>query len=130
MPYRLPALLLILTLGFTGFVPVAARPTSGVPDHACCRSMQAPTTPHDGCGRDAPALRCCGPASDRSSTPQVPPAGGSTSHQPELTLLKGHAGHAPATPVLVARSVAHAFEAARLKLPRDPLYLRHLVLLV
>jgi hypothetical protein len=45
-------------------------------------------------------------------------------------LLKGHIGDAPSTPVLVARSVASAFEAARLKLPRDPLYLRHLVLLV
>jgi hypothetical protein len=60
----------------------------------------------------------------------VPPVNASTSHGPELTLLKGHTGHVPATPVLVARAVACAFEAARLKLPSDPLYLRHLVLLV
>ena len=129
MPHRLPALLLILTFGYTGVVPVGEQ-IAGPPDHACCLSMQAPATPHDGCGTNVPVMECCGPASDRSSTPQVPPVSASTSHGPELTLLKGHAGHAPATPVLVARSVASAFEAARLKLPRDPLYLRHLVLLV
>jgi hypothetical protein len=129
MPHRLPALLLILTFGYTGGVAVGG-PTSGLPDHACCRSMQAPATPHDDCGTNVPVMKCCLPASDPSSTPQVPPASASTSHGPELTLLKGHIGHAPATPVVVARSVAFAFEAARLKLPRDPLYLRHLVLLV
>lgn len=129
MTHRLPALLLILTFGCTGLVPVGGQ-TAGLPDHACCRSMHAPATPHDECGTKVPVMECCGPASDRSSTPQVPPASASTSHGSELMLLKGHIGDAPSTPVLVARSVASAFEAARLKLPRDPLYLRHLVLLV
>ena len=129
MPHRLPALLVILTLGSTGAVPVAGV-SAGAPGHACCRSIQAQTTSHDGCGATAPAMRCCGPAQDRGSTPQVPPAAGSTSHHSELTPLKGLAGHAPAAPVLVARTVADAFESARLKLPHDPLYLRHLVLLV
>jgi hypothetical protein len=130
MPHRLPALLLILTFWSTGFAPAVAGQTSGTRDHACCRAMQAAAMSHDGCGTKAPAMKCCGPASDRGSSPQGPPVSASTSHQPELTPLKGHAGDAPATPVLVARSVAHAFEAARLKLPPDPLYLRHLVLLV
>ena len=129
MPHRLPALLLILTFGYTGLVPFGGE-TSRLPDHACCLSMHAAATPHDGCRTNVPTMKCCGPPSDRSSTPQVPPASASTSHGPELTLLKGHIGHAPATAVLVTRSVASAFEAARLKLPRDPLYLRHLVLLV
>jgi len=129
MFYRLPALLLILTCGLTGVVPLGEQ-IAALPDHACCHTMQAAATPHDGCGANVPVMTCCGPASDRSSTPQAPPASASTSHGPELTLLKGHTGDAPATPVLVARSVACAFEAAQLKLPHDPLYLRHLVLLV
>jgi hypothetical protein len=129
MSHPLPALLLILTCGFTGVVPVGEQIAS-VPDHACCESMKAPAAPHDGCGTRVPAMTCCGPASDRGSTPLVPPVNASTSHGPELTLLKGHTGRVPATPVLVARAVACAFEAARLKLPSDPLYLRHLVLLV
>jgi hypothetical protein len=47
-----------------------------------------------------------------------------------LTPLKSNATLALPAPGPVDSSVAHAFEAARLKLPRDPLYLRHLVLLV
>ena len=129
MPHRLSALLLTVTFGCAGVVPVGEQ-IAGVPDHACCVSMQAPATLHDGCGPNVAVMTCCGPASDHNSNPQVPPVSASTSHGPELTLLKGHIGHAPATAVLVTRSVASAFEAARLKLPRDPLYLRHLVLLV
>jgi hypothetical protein len=75
-------------------------------------------------------MRCCAVPADHGSVSQAPPASGATSHHPDLTLLRGHGAYVPGLPDLAGASVAHAFEWARLKLPHERLYLRHLVLLV
>ena len=123
------ASLLTMSLLLAGMAPAADVSDSGGA-HACCRTVDA-SAPHEGCPRPAaPKMRCCAPPEDRGSESQAPPARGTTSHQPDFIVLKGHAAHVPGLPDLAGASVAHAFESARLKLPHDRLYLRHLVLLV
>src|SRR5262245_32371930 len=117
MPYRLAALLLILTCGFAGVVPMGEQ-IAALPGHACCHTMQAASTPHEGCSQPA-RMSCCAPASERNGGSQAPPAQGPSSHQPDFTFLKGHAAHVPGLPALVAATVAAAFESARLRLPHD-----------
>ena len=129
MHRRLLSSLLMIVVLFAGTAPVGAELLSPRQAHACCRTMQA--AGHEGCPQPAAAtMRCCAAAPDRGSETQAPPAGATTSHQPDLTLLRGHTAYVPGLPGLVNASVAHAFESARLKLPHDPLYLRNLVLLV
>ena len=131
MQRRLLSLPLTIVVLLAGIAPVGAELSSARQAHACCRTVQAPPAGHEGCSQTAAArMRCCAPAPDRSSETQAQPAGATTSHQPDFTLLRGHTAHVPGLPGLVNASVAHAFESARLKLPHDPLYLRNLVLLV
>jgi hypothetical protein len=91
--------------------------------------MKAADASHDGCPQPA-RMSCCAPAPERNSGTQAPPLQAAASSHPDFTLLKGHSAHVPGLPALVATAVTHAFEGARLKLPRDPLYLRNVVLLV
>jgi hypothetical protein len=127
---RLFSSLLIVVVMFAGIVPAGAEVSSGARGHACCGTVEK-TESHHGCPRPAPPkMSCCAPAPDRSSETKAPPAGTTTSLRPGFTLLTGHAAYVPALPGLACESIAQAFESACLKLPRDPLYLRHLVLLV
>ena len=124
------SLLLMLVVLVPGIAPAGVVVSTGHGAHACCRTMHAAPS-HDGCPQPAAStMSCCAPAPDRGSDTQGPPAGTTAAHQPHFTLLKGHAAHVPGAPALAGASVAHAFESARLKLPRDPLYLRHTVLIV
>jgi hypothetical protein len=75
-------------------------------------------------------MQCCAPSPDRKSEAQVPPASTAGSPRPDSTLLAGHGAFVPGLPALVGAAIAHAFESARLRLSRDPIYLRNLVLLV
>jgi hypothetical protein len=127
---RLFSSLLIVVVMFAGIVPAGAEVSSGARGHACCGTVEK-TESHHGCpGPAPPKMSCCAPAPDRSSETKAPPAGTTTSLRPGFTLLTGHAAYVPALPGLACESIAQAFESACLKLPRDPLYLRHLVLLV
>lgn len=130
MPRRPLASLLTVLLLLGGMIPAPGEMSASGGAHACCRTMEA-AAPRDGCPQAAaPKMRCCAPLEDRGSENPAPPAPGTTSHQPDFTVLKGHAAHVPGLPALAGASVAHAFESARLKLPHARLYLRHLVLLV
>src|SRR5215217_4190690 len=130
MSRRLFSSVLIVVAVFAGMAPAGADVSSPTSAHACCGTMEK-TEGHEGCPLPAAAkMSCCAPAPDRSSETKAPPAGTTTSLHPSFTLLTGHAAYVPGLPGLACASIAQAFESARLKLPRDPLYLRHLVLLV
>ena len=130
MSRRPLACVLTILLLLAGIAPAAGELLGNGGAHACCRTIDA-GAPHEGCAQAAaPKMRCCGPPADPGPDSQAPPAPGTASHQPDFTLLRGHAAHVPELPDVAGASVAHAFEWARLKLPHDPLYLRHLVLLV
>lgn len=130
MPRRPLASLLTVLLLLAGMTPVAGEMSASGGARTCCRTIEA-TAPHERCPQaTAPRMRCCAAPEERGAENQAPPVPGTTSHQPDFMVLKGHAAHVPGLPDLAAASVAHAFESARLKLPHDPLYLRHLVLLV
>jgi hypothetical protein len=130
MPRRPLALLLTILLLPAGLAPAAGDVSDGGGAHACCRTMDR-GAPHEGCPQaGAPKMRCCAAPADRGAESQAPPASGATSHQPDFAPLRAHAAHVPELPDLARASVAHAFERARLRLPHDRLYLRHLVLLV
>jgi hypothetical protein len=129
MHRRVLQLVLVLAVALAGLAPVSAEVSAGMSGHACCRTMTAAGAPHGGCSQPA-KMSCCAPAPDRQTGTQAPPAQVSGSHQPDFTVLKGHAAHVPGLPARVATAVTHAFESSRLKLPHDPLYLRNLVLLV
>jgi hypothetical protein len=130
MRRRLLSSLLMLVVLLAGIGPIDAElSAAGASPHACCQTIQ-PGTPHDGCPKPSAArMQCCAPSPDRKSETQAP-AGTMNAPRPDFTLLAGHAAHVPGLPALVGASVAHAFEWARLKLPRTPIYLRDLVLLV
>jgi hypothetical protein len=130
MSRRLFCSLLIVVVMFAGIVPAGAEVSSGGSGHACCGTVDK-TESHHSCPQPAPAkMSCCAPAPDRSSETKAPPADTTRSLHPAFTLLTGHAAYVPGLPGLACESIAEAFESACLKLPRDPLYLRHLVLLV
>ena len=91
--------------------------------HACCRRVQAPAT---GCRTQA--ISCC-PSPQHGGDSTLPPAastGGTVTMQQihiDVTL--------PGVALIAARTVrAHARSSAALKAPPDPLYLKHLTLLV
>jgi hypothetical protein len=111
--------------GFGPLTTLASPP--GMGDHACCHRLAAQVSHQHGCAQMA--LRCCSTPRDRR--PELPvPSGQGPLTAPDLTLVKNPAGHPPALPALSPSVAAHAFVAAQLKLPPDPLYLRHLALLV
>jgi hypothetical protein len=110
-----------------GVAPLAATaPTGEMAAHACCRRVAAQVAHQHGCG--AVALRCCSTPRDRR--PEVPAPPGHTAGAPDLVPLKTLNVLETMPPAAAAWITAGAFVASRLKLPADPLYLRHLVLLV
>ena len=111
-----------------GIAPLAASaPGGGMAGHACCRRLVGQPSHQHGCA--AAALRCCSTPRDRR--PELPaPPGHTPAGAPDLVLLKGVNAPAATLHALTASVMADAFVASRLKLPADPLYLRHLVLLV
>ena len=130
MSRRLFSSLLVVAVVFAGIAPAGADVSSGTSGHACCGTVEK-AEGHNKCPLPAAAkMSCCAPAPDRSSETKAPAAGVTPSLHPAFTLLTGHAAFVPGLPGLAWASIAQAFESARLKLPRDPLYLRHLVLLV
>ena len=112
----------------TGVAPLAATaPTGEMAAHACCRRVAAQVSHQHGCA--AAALRCCSTPRDRR--PEVPASPGHTpAGAPDLVPLKMMNVLEALPPAPAACVTAGAFIASRLKLPTDPLYLRHLVLLV
>ena len=91
--------------------------------HGCCRHVQGPMA---GCRTQA--ISCCpSPQRGRDTTP--PPAATSCG---TTTLQLAHAGLSlPEAALIAAKTVAaEARSFATLKSPPDPLYLKHLTLLV
>lgn len=125
---RLSALLIALAVFAAGLVPASAEVSAaGNGAHACCRTVQA--TPMPG-SCHAAAMRCCTSEPRREREPAGVPVSAPAQHAPELVLLKGFAAHAPAALAPASAMLAHPFVSARASAPPDPLYLRHLVLLV
>lgn len=92
--------------------------------HGCCRRVQGPMA---GCRTQA--IRCCpSPQRGRDTTPPPPAATSSGT----TTLQLAHAGLSlPEAALIAARTVAaEARSFTKLKLRPDPLYLKHLTLLV
>jgi hypothetical protein len=128
MVFRINSLLVALAVVVAGLGPLAPELSAGdATGHACCRAMQ-PDGGHRGCGGST--MRCCGSSRERGPEPSSPPASAPASHGADLTLLKGPAAHVPGLPALASAAAAHAFVSVRLNVPPDPLYIRHLVLIV
>ena len=117
----------VMALLAGGIGPLGAgTPDGDMAGHACCRRLVGQVSHQHGCA--ATALRCC--SSPRDRRPDMPaPTGHTAVCAPDLVPLKGVNALAT-TPSLTASVMAGAFVMSRLKLPPDPLYLRHLVLLV
>jgi hypothetical protein len=120
--------LTMVALLASGIAPLAAgAPAGDMGGHACCRRLVGQVSHQHGCA--AAALRCCSTPRDRR--PEVPaPPGHTPAPTHDLVPLKGLNAPAVTPHLLTAAVIAGAFVASQLKLPPDPLYLRHLVLLV
>lgn len=123
MSRRISALVVTLAV----LVPALGLPTQGL-------AAVPASTPHACCMRVGAALHCrtlvltCCPAGNRHSetTPPVAATTGGT------TLVPVHGDHVATavTPDTVRVLAADAHSLARLKAPPDPLYLKHLTLIV
>jgi hypothetical protein len=101
--------------------PSPTAPAAGMAAHACCLRAKM-----QGCATTA--ITCC-PAPSRGHQGTTPPAPAAPASAPQQAVHASFAAEAPQASL--ARTIAFdAHAQARANAPPDPLYLKHLTLLV